>query len=76
LWRLALCPTKIEENKMKYVDKVLDYLTDKVNDLREFAESFEKDLKNESLDNEVLPANQSDDNYIIKLIKLQKLYKL
>lgn len=61
---------------MKYVDKVLDYLTDKVNDLREFAESFEKDLKNESLDNEVLPANQSDDNYIIKLIKLQKLYKL
>ena len=61
---------------MKYVDKVLDYLTDKVSDLREFAESFEEDSKNESLDNEVLPANQSDDNYIIKLIKLQKLYKL
>jgi predicted transcriptional regulator len=54
---------------MKYVDKALDYLADKVSDLREFAESFEEDLKNESLDNEVLPANQSDDNYIINLIK-------
>jgi hypothetical protein len=59
---------------MKYVDKILDYLSDKVSDLREFAESFEEDLKYQ-LDNETLPANQTDDDYVIDIINIGRIKK-
>jgi hypothetical protein len=59
---------------MKYIDKILDYLSDKVSDLREFAESFEKDLEYQ-LDNETLPANQTDDDYVIDIINIGRIKK-
>jgi hypothetical protein len=53
------------------INKLVDYLEKKVNELKEFAATFEEEF---NLDNEELPFNQSDDDHVINLIK-NKLFK-
>jgi hypothetical protein len=61
--------------KMKILNKTVNYFICIIDDIREFTENM-KDLNNHSmikdLDSQDIPANQTDDDYIIKMIKYHK----